>query len=450
MNNKEILLSGIEYLASVVGSTLGPNGKNVIINTDRGVRITKDGVTVASFINSENPIENAGIQIIKEAALKNATLVGDGTTTATVLASEFIKAGLDKEELENMWSLFDKTIQQYRNDNYTPYDVAYIASNGDDIISALVAEAFSRNDAGMITVEDGDSDYVEFVEGYSFDSGYVDPLFINKRSKYEASDVTIVLTPDKLMSAQNLMEVLPEDLSKPILLIVGDIAGEALQSVVLNKIKGNINICVVKIPGYGIYKQSAFEQLVALISHTTAPNKRYYGTAQKVIVNRDNFVLVQPDTDVDVLAQYSEALWEKVKQTTDQYEKDKYIKLYSGLSGSAAVIYLRSNNDIELNERKDRIDDAIHAVKAAKEGGVVPGAGFVFAKMAEQLVTYNNALSTPLNLIFKDTVPNEGVYQYLVSNNVLDPVKNLRVALETAISLTTLLHSTDYVINTVK
>lgn len=452
--SKQKLISGIEKLVTPVISTLGPNGKNVIIKTPNGVKITKDGVSVASYIKSDDPIEQAGIEIIREAALKNALLVGDGTTTATLLASQFIKAKYDKSELDMLPSLLDEEIKLYKldSDNKIKH-VAYIASNGDEVISDLVDEAFKwTKNSGIITVEQGDTNHVEPIEGSIFDTGYLSPAFVNKKTRFEAADVQVVITMETINTNQKLLDSLSNlDFDKPILLLANDVTGEAFSSAVRNVSTGNIKLCVCKLPSYGIYKQLNYETLLALFAKSLKSNELYIkGSAKKVVVSQDSLQIIAPDTTDAVKDEYLSVLWEKIQSiVSDDYQKNRFMEHYAKLHGVAAIIYVKSNNDIELSEKKDRIDDAIHAVKAALEEGVVPGGGYVFYKLSEKVTNYKDALKSPAAIIYSGQIPTYWLDD-LNFADIWDPAKTLRVALETAISVTNLLHWSDHVIDATK
>ena len=503
----------MDALADAVKVTLGPKGRNVVIEKKYGSpQVTKDGVTVAKEIELEDPIENMGAQMVKEVASKTSDIAGDGTTTATVLAQAIITAGLKNVAAgANPMDLkrgIDKAVTavvehlkgqstQVGNDNKKIEQVASISANNDNAIGKLIAEAMAKvKKEGVITVEEakGTETTVEVVEGMQFDRGYLSAYFVTNAEKMEAElERPYILIHDKKIS--NMKDLLPvlEKVAQggnSLLIIAEDLDGEALSTLVVNKIRGTIKVCAVKAPGFGDRRKEMLEDLAVLTGGTVISEERgyklenatlaYLGKAEKVVIDKDNTTVVNgAGKKADIVARVNQ-IKSQIESTTSDYDKEKLQERLAKLSGGVAVLYVGAASEIEMKEKKDRVDDALHATRAAVEEGIVPGGGVAYIRAIEALDKLKNsnedemtgiqivkrAIEEPLRQI----AANAGVegsivvqkvkegkgdfgynarteqYENLLKAGVIDPTKVSRVALENAASIASMLLTTECVI----
>jgi chaperonin GroEL len=416
---RDALKRGVDALANAVKVTLGPKGRNVIIDKKFGSpQITKDGVTVAKEIELSHPVENMGAQLLKEVASKTADAAGDGTTTATVLGQAIVTAGLKNVAAgANPMDLkrgIDKAVeavvanlklqsQNVGNDNKKIEQVATISANNDSTIGKLIAEAMAKvKKEGVITVEEakGTDTTVEIVEGMEFDRGYISPYFITDVDKMEAVlDSPLVLIYEKKISTmKELLPVLEKAVQtgKPILIIAEDIDGEALQTLVVNRLRSNLKICAVKAPGFGDRRKAMLEDLAILTGGVFIAEDRgfklenadltFLGKAEKITVDKDNTTIVGgAGKKADITARVNQ-IKAQIESTTSDYDKEKLQERLAKLAGGVAVLYVGAATEVEMKEKKDRVDDALSATRAAVEEGIVPGGGVAYIRAAQQIV----------------------------------------------------------------
>jgi chaperonin GroEL len=511
---RESLKRGVDALANAVKVTLGPKGRNVVIDKKFGApSVTKDGVSVAREIELKDPVENMGAQLVKEVASKTADQAGDGTTTATVLAQAIVKAGLknvaaganpmdlkrgiDKAVITAVKSL--RSLSMEVGDDFSKIEqIATISANNDPIIGKLIADAMKRvTKEGVITVEEAKSTetYVDVVEGMQFDRGYVSPYFVTNADKMEAElENPYLLIYDKKISAmKELLPVLEKvvQTGRPLLIIAEDIDGEALATLVVNKIRGSLKIAAVKAPGFGDRRKAMLEDIAILTGGTVISEERgyklenadltYLGRAEKVSIDKDNTTIVNGAGSSDDIKARVNQIKAQIETTTSDYDREKLQERLAKLAGGVAVLYVGAATEVEMKEKKDRIDDALHATRAAVEEGVVPGGGVAFIRAIKALdrVTVENedertgvaivkrALEEPLRQIaenggvdgsiivqkVKEGNGNFGYnarlnkYQNMLVAGVIDPTKVSRVALENAASIAGMLLTTDCVIS---
>ncbi len=510
---RDRLKRGVDALADAVKVTLGPKGRNVVIEKKYGSpAITKDGVTVAKEIELEDPIENMGAQMVKEVASKTSDLAGDGTTTATVLAQAIITAGLKNVAAgANPMDLkrgIDKAVAavvenlrsqstQVGNDNKKIEQVASISANNDNTIGKLIAEAMAKvKKEGVITVEEakGTETTVEVVEGMQFDRGYLSPYFVTNPEKMEAEmERPFILIHDKKISQmKDLLPVLEKVAQggNSLVIIAEDLDGEALATLVVNKIRGTIKVAAVKAPGFGDRRKEMLEDLAVLTGGTVISEERGFklesatladlGKAEKVVIDKDNTTIVNGSGKKgDILSRVNQ-IKAQIENTTSDYDKEKLQERLAKLSGGVAVLYIGAASEMEMKEKKDRVDDALHATRAAVEEGIVPGGGVAYIRAIEALDKLKNnnedemtgiqivkrAIEEPLRQI----AANAGVegsivvqkvkegkgdfgynarteqYENLLKAGVIDPTKVSRVALENAASIASMLLTTECVI----
>lgn len=510
---RDKLRRGVDSLANAVRVTLGPKGRNVVIEKKYGSpTITKDGVTVAKEIELEDPIENMGAQMVKEVASKTSDVAGDGTTTATVLAQAIITAGLknvaaganpmdlkrgiDKAVeavVENLKSQSEKV----GDDNKKIQQVATISANNDISIGKLIAEAMAKvKKEGVITVEEakGTDTTVEIVEGMQFDRGYLSPYFVTNAEKMEADLETpyILLYDKKISSMKDLLPILEKQVQtgKPLLIIAEEIEGEALATLVVNKIRGTLKICSVKAPGFGDRRKEMLEDIAILTGGVVISEERgyklenadlsYLGKCEKITVDKDNTTIIGGSgKKADILARVNQ-IKSQIENTTSDYDKEKLQERLAKLSGGVAVLYIGAATEVEMKEKKDRVDDALHATRAAVEEGIVPGGGVAYIRAVDVLKgvkTLNDDERTGVDIIrraleepLRQIVANAGIegsivvqkvregkadfgfnareekYENLMSAGVIDPTKVTRVALEHAASIASMLLTTEAVI----
>jgi len=510
---RDALKRGVDILANAVKVTLGPKGRNVIIDKKFGSpSITKDGVTVAKEIELKDPIENMGAQMVKEVASKTADIAGDGTTTATVLAQAIVTAGIKNVAAgANPMDLkrgIDKAVaaivenlkaqsQTVGEDNNKIKQVASISANNDEVIGALIAEAMGKvGKDGVITVEEakGTETEVKTVEGMQFDRGYLSPYFVTNADKMEAElESPYILIYDKKIS--NMKELLPVlekqvQTGKPLLIIAEDLDGEALATLVVNKIRGSLKVVAVKAPGFGDRIKAILEDIAILTGGTVISEERvfklenadlsYLGTAEKVVVDKDNTTIINGAGVSDDIKARVNQIKAQIETTTSDYDKEKLQERLAKLAGGVAVLYVGAASEVEMKEKKDRVDDALHATRAAVEEGIVAGGGVAFIRAIEALegmkginddettgiAIVKRAVEEPLRQICQNAgiegsivvqKVKEGtgdfgynartdVYENLIAAGVIDPTKVGRVALENAASIAAMLLTTECVL----
>tara|TARA_R100000005_G_C4985223_1_gene193734 strand:- start:306 stop:1910 length:1605 start_codon:yes stop_codon:yes gene_type:complete len=504
------LMNGVEQLSNAVKSTLGPKGRTVVIEKSFGSPIvTKDGVTVAKEIELEDSMENAGAQMVKEAASKTNDEAGDGTTTATVLAHAILKEGFKKIANEaNPIELkrgIDKTvvdIVQYLKDNSRPVNgteeiaqVGTISANNDSAIGNIIAQAMDKvGENGVITVEEGKTaeTELEVVEGMKFDRGYSSPYFVTNGEKMsvELEDPFILLYDKKISNMKDILPLLEQSMQmdKPMLIIAEDIEGEALSTLVVNKVRGTLKVATVKAPGFGTKRVEQLEDIAVLINGTVISEKvglsledatlDHLGTAEKVSITKDSTTIVNGYGDSELVQERIKNLTSQIESCESDYEKEKLQERLAKLSGGVAVIRIGASSEIEMKEKKDRVDDALCATKAAVEEGIIPGGGtvlrrFELVKGDEELYENEDQLNgglivmkachAPFNAIMENAGLNADViYNKLDDKNgydartdkvvdmleagIIDPVKVTRVALEKAASVAGTMLTTECVV----
>ena len=510
---RDRLKKGVDALANAVKVTLGPKGRNVIIDKKFGAPvITKDGVTVAKEIELKDPVENMGAQMLKEVASKTADAAGDGTTTATVLAQAIVTAGLknvaaganpmdlkrgiDKAVLAVVENL-NKQSQKVGDDNKKIEQVATISANNDNTIGKLIAEAMKKvKKEGVITVEEakGTETTVEVVEGMQFDRGYISPYFVTDADKMQAVLETplILITDKKISSMKELLPVLEKAVQtgKPILIIAEDVDSEALATLVVNKIRGSLKIAAVKAPGFGDRRKAMLEDLAILTGGTLISEERGYklenadlsmlGTAEKISIDKDNTTIVGgKGKKVDITSRVNQ-IKAQIETTTSDYDKEKLQERLAKLAGGVAVLYVGAATEVEMKEKKDRVDDALSATRAAVEEGIVPGGGVAFIRAIDALdklkganedentgiAIVKRAIEEPLRQIVANAGGEGAVivqkvregkndfgynartdkFEYLLAAGVIDPTKVTRIALENAASIAAMLLTTECVL----
>jgi chaperonin GroEL len=510
---RDALKRGVDALANAVKVTLGPKGRNVIIDKKFGSpAITKDGVTVAKEIELSNPVENMGAQLLKEVASKTADAAGDGTTTATVLAQAIVtgglknvaaganpmdlKRGIDKA-VEAVVANLKVQSQNVGNDNKKIEQVATISANNDSTIGKLIAEAMAKvKKEGVITVEEakGTDTTVEVVEGMEFDRGYISPYFITDVDKMEAvlDSPLILIYEKKISSMKELLPVLEKAVQtgKPILIIAEDIDGEALQTLVVNRLRSNLKICAVKAPGFGDRRKAMLEDLAILTGGIFIAEDRgfllenadltFLGKAEKVTVDKDNTTIVGgAGKKADITARVNQ-IKAQIESTTSDYDKEKLQERLAKLAGGVAVLYVGAATEVEMKEKKDRVDDALAATRAAVEEGIVPGGGVAYIRAIaslEKLKGANEDENTGIQIVrraieepLRQICANCGIegsivvqkvkegkddygfnartekYENLLKAGVIDPTKVSRIALENAASVAAMLLTTDCVL----
>jgi chaperonin GroEL len=507
------LQAGVNKLANAVKVTLGPKGRNVIIDKKFGApSITKDGVSVAKEIELKDAVENMGAQLVKEVASKTADQAGDGTTTATVLAqaiyvagSKNVAAGANPMDLKRG---IDKAVQAVvanlksqskKIENSSEIaQVGAISANNDMEIGQMIADAMDKvGKEGVITVEEarGTETEVKTVEGMQFDRGYLSPYFVTNPEKMEVEfDNPFVLIYDKKVSTmKELLPVLEQVLQtgKPLVIISEDVDGEALATLVVNKLRGSLKIAAVKAPGFGDRRKAMLEDIATLTGGTVISEEQgyklenatleYLGTAEKIIIDKDNTTIVNGKGSADAIAGRVSQIKAQMETTTSDYDKEKLQERLAKLSGGVAILYIGASTEVEMKEKKDRVDDALHATRAAVEEGVVPGGGVALVRAIEALDaidTHNSdektgvqiirtALESPLRTIVANAGGEGSVvvqkvregkgdygynaredrYENLVAAGIIDPTKVTRLALENAASIAGLLLTTEAVIS---
>ncbi len=510
---REKLKKGVDALANAVKVTLGPKGRNVIIGKKFGApAITKDGVTVAKEIELEDPLEDIGAQMVKEVASKTADVAGDGTTTATVLAQSIVtsglkhlaaganpmdlKRGIDKGVGKVVASLRDLS-KEVGDDNKKIEQVATISANNDSTIGSLIAEAMKKvGKEGVITVEEakGTDTYVDVVEGMQFDRGYLSPYFVTNAEKMEAElDNPFILIYDKKISSmKDLLPVLEKtaQAGRPLLIIAEDVDGEALATLVVNKLRGTLKIAAVKAPGFGDRRKAMLEDIAILTGGTVVSEERgfklentdlsFLGQAEKVTIDKDNTTIVNGAGKKEEITGRVNQIKAQIESTTSDYDREKLQERLAKLAGGVAVLYVGAATEVEMKEKKDRVDDALHATRAAVEEGIVPGGGVALIRAIDSLETLNgenddenfgiNILKRALEEPLRQIVANAGLegsiivqkvregkddfgfnarteeFENLYAAGVIDPTKVTRIALENAASIAAMILTTECVI----
>ena len=503
---------GVDKLSNAVKVTLGPKGRNVVIDKKFGApTVTKDGVSVAKEIELKDAIENMGAQLVKEVASKTADSAGDGTTTATVLAQSIfahgiknVAAGANPMDLKRgIDRAVEAVVESLRNQSKTIDDsneitqVASISANNDEEIGKMIAHAMDKvGKDGVITVEEakGTETDVKLVEGMQFDRGYLSPYFVTNTERMEAElDNPYILIYDKKISA--MKELLPvleavAQTGKPLLIISEDVDGEALATLVVNKIRGSLRIAAVKAPGFGDRRKAMLEDIAVLTGGTLISEERgyklenatidYLGTAEKINIDKDNTIIVNGAGEKDQIKARIGQIKSQIENTTSDYDREKLQERLAKLSGGVAILYIGAATEVEMKEKKDRVDDALHATRAAVEEGVVAGGGvaLVRASAALENLTVDNvdqqtginiirmALESPLRVIVENAGLEGSVvvqkvregkddfgfnarteqYENLFKAGVIDPTKVTRLALENAASIAALLLTTECVV----
>uniref|UniRef100_UPI0025C4F493 chaperonin GroEL n=1 Tax=Lacinutrix sp. TaxID=1937692 RepID=UPI0025C4F493 len=504
------LKRGVDALANAVKVTLGPKGRNVIISRSFGAPVvTKDGVSVAKEIELENPLENMGAQMVKEVASKTNDLAGDGTTTATVLAQAIVKEGLKNVAAgANPMDLkrgIDKAVtaivedlgkqsKEVKNSSEMIKQVASISANNDNLIGDLIAKAFGKvGKEGVITVEEskGTDTYVDVVEGMQFDRGYLSPYFVTDSEKMIADleNPYILLYDKKVSTMKDLLPVLEPvaQTGKPLLIIAEDVDGEALATLVVNKLRGSLKIAAVKAPGFGDRRKAMLEDIAILTGGTVISEERGFtlenasiemlGTAERITIDKDNSTVVNGAGDKSLIKNRVNQIKSQIESTTSDYDKEKLQERLAKLAGGVAVLYVGAASEVEMKEKKDRVDDALNATRAAVEEGIVAGGGvaLVRAKAVLGKITTENldettgiqivarAIEAPLRTIVENAGGEGSVvvnkvsegkkdfgydakseqYVDMLKAGIIDPKKVTRIALENAASVAGMILTTE-------
>lgn len=506
---REKLKAGVDALANAVKVTLGPKGRNVVIDKKFGApHITKDGVTVAKEIELEDSIENMGAQMVKEVASKTNDVAGDGTTTATVLAQAIIgpgikyinsganpmdlKRGIDKA-VESVIESLKKQSKVVGKDFSKIKQVASISANNDEEIGAMIADAMEKvGTEGVITVEEakGTQTYVEVVEGMQFDRGYLSPYFVTNADKMEVEmDNPLILIYDKKISSmKDLLPVLEKSVQtgRPLLIIAEDVENEALATLVVNRLRGTLKVAAVKAPGFGDRRKAMLQDIAILTGGEVVSEELglrledtqldQLGNCEKVVIDKDNTTIVNGAGKKNDIKARVNQIKAQIETTTSDYDREKLQERLAKLSGGVGVIYVGAATEVEMKEKKDRVDDALHATRAAVEEGIIPGGGTALIKCIPALdkVAFVNedekmgidiirkAIEAPLRQIVENAglessiivhnvklEKDKGfnarteVYEDLLKAGVIDPTKVTRVALENAASIASMILTTE-------
>lgn len=510
---RDKLKKGIDALADAIKVTLGPKGRNVIIDKKFGSpQISKDGVTVAKEIELSNNFENMGAQMVKEVASKTADDAGDGTTTATILAQSIIdvglknvtaganpmdlKRGIDKAVVEVIKSLKSQT-RIIGEDNQKIEQVASVAANNDITIGKLISEAMEKvHKEGVITVEEakGTETTVEVVEGMQFDRGYISPYFITDADKMEAvlENPYILLHDKKISTMKDLLPILESTSQegRPLLIIAEDIDGEALATLVVNKLRGSLKIASVKAPGFGDRRKEMLEDIAVLTGGTVISEEKglklegtdleMLGETEKVVIDKENTTIVNGQGDQKMIEARVNQIKTQIETTTSDYDKEKLQERLAKLSGGVAVCYIGAASEMEMKEKKARVDDALNATRAAVEEGIIPGGGVAYIRAIDTLdklkgenddentgiAIVKRAMEEPIRQIVENAGiegsiivqkvkegkgdygfnARTGVYEKLLETGVIDPTKVARIALENAASVAGMFLTTECVL----
>ena len=514
IESRNALKSGVDQLANAVKVTLGPKGRNVILGKSYGApRITKDGVTVAKEIELKDPVANMGAQMVKEVASKTAKVAGDGTTTATVLAQAIfnaglknlaaganamdLKRGLDKAVIKVVEGLNAQS-QTVGNDFAKIKQIATISANSDDTIGQLIAEAMEKvGKDGVVTIEEakGTDTLVELVEGMQFDRGYLSPYFVTDTQKMvsELENPFILIYDKKISTMKDLLPILEKaaQTNKPLLIIAEDIDGEALATLVVNKLRGSLRVAAVKAPGFGDRRKAMLEDIAILTGGTVISEERGFklenatldmlGKADKISIDKDNTTVVNGAGEKEQIKGRVNQIKSLIENTTSDYDKEKLQERLAKLSGGVAVLHVGAASEVEMKEKKDRVEDALAATRAAIEEGIVAGGGVAYVrtlKSLDDVQTANEDQKTGVDIVrralaapLRQIAFNAGVepsvviqkvidgqddfgynagankYENLIAAGVIDPTKVTRVALENAASAASMLITTDCVVS---
>jgi len=514
---RALLKEGVDQLADAVKVTLGPKGRHVVLEKKYGApQITKDGVTVAKDIELSDPYKNMGAQMVKEVASKTGEIAGDGTTTATVLAQSIInvglknitaganpmdiKRGIDKA-VEKVVKHLATQAKVIGDDLKKIEQVARIAANDDEEIGRLIAEAMGKvHKEGVITVEEskGTTTSVEVVEGMQFDRGYISAYFVTNAEKMEADmeNPYILIYDKKVSTMKDMLPVLEAtaQTGRPLLIISEDVEGEALATLVVNRLRGSLRVCAVKAPGFGDRRKEMLEDIAILTGGTVISEEKglklehttleMLGTAEKVTVNKENTTIVNGAGDKDMIKARVAQIRQQMTTTTSDYDKEKLQERLAKLAGGVAVLYIGASSEVEMKEKKDRVDDSLHATRAAIEEGIVPGGGVAYIRAISALEglkgdnedqttgieIVKRAIEEPLRqiainsgkegaVVAQNVKSGKGDYGYnaqtdkyekLYGSGVIDPVKVVRVALENAASVAGMFLTTEAVVVEIK
>jgi chaperonin GroEL len=517
VESRDALRRGVDALANAVKVTLGPKGRNVVLEKAFGAPVvTKDGVSVAKEIELENSIENLGAQMVKEVASKTNDVAGDGTTTATVLAQAIVreglknvaaganpmdlKRGIDKAVLAVIKNLKEQS-KEVGDSSEKIKQVASISANNDETIGTLISEAFEKvGKEGVITVEEakGTDTSVDVVEGMQFDRGYQSPYFVTNSDKMvaELENPYILLYDKKISNLQDILPILEPvaQSGRPLLIISEEVEGQALATLVVNRLRGSLKIAAVKAPGFGDRRKAMLEDIAILTGGTVISEERGYslenvtlemlGTAEKVQIDKDNTTIVNGAGEEDQIKARVNEIKAQVESSTSDYDREKLQERLAKLAGGVAVLYVGAASEIEMKEKKDRIDDALHATRAAVEEGIVPGGGVAYVRTLESLENLqgdNTDENTGINIVrraieepLRQIVMNAGgegsvvvakvkegkgdfgynakneTYVNMYEAGIIDPTKVTRVALENAASVAGMLITTEAVITEIK
>ncbi len=509
---RQLMIKGVNTLANAVKVTLGPKGRNVVLEKSFGApTITKDGVSVAKEIELENKFENMGAQMVKEVSSQTSDIAGDGTTTATVLAQAILregmkavtagmnpmdlKRGIDKAVIAAVEEL--KNLSKPCEDNKAIAQVGTISANSDEAIGKIIADAMEKvGKDGVITVEEGSSlyDELDVVEGMQFDRGYLSPYFVNNQEKMaaELDDPYILLYDKKISNIRELLPVLEgvAKSGKPLLIVAEDVEGEALATLVVNSIRGIVKVAAVKAPGFGDRRKAMLQDMAILTGGQVISEEvglslekasiNDLGTAKRIVVSKENTVIVDgAGAKADIEARVAQ-IRAQIEETTSDYDKEKLQERVAKLAGGVAVIKVGAATEVEMKEKKDRIDDALHATRAAVEEGVVPGGGTALVRALnaiDKLTGINHdqdigiaiarrAMEEPLrqivtnagdeaSVVLNNVKSGEGNYGYnaatgeygdMIAMGILDPTKVTRSALQNAASVAGLMITTEAMI----
>jgi|TARA_B100001093_G_scaffold181511_1_gene174200 chaperonin GroEL len=511
------LKRGVDALANSVKVTLGPKGRNVIISKSfGGPQVTKDGVTVAKEIELENELENMGAQMVKEVASKTNDLAGDGTTTATVLAQAIVKEGLKnvasganpmdlKRGIDKAVSCItdelNKQAKQVGNSSEKIQQVASISANNDSTVGNLIAKAFEKvGKEGVITVEEakGTDTYVDVVEGMQFDRGYLSPYFVTNADKMitELENPYILLFDKKISNLQEILPILEpvSQSGKALLIIAEDVEGQALATLVVNKLRGGLKIAAVKAPGFGDRRKAMLEDIAILTGGTVVSEERGFslenadlsmlGTAETITIDKDNTTIVNGAGKASEIKARVSQIKAQIETTTSDYDKEKLQERLAKLAGGVAVLYVGAASEVEMKEKKDRVDDALHATRAAVEEGIVAGGGVALVRTKDKLAKLKSenadettgiqivhkAIEAPIRTIVEnaggegsiviakviDSKDNMGYdakneeYVDMLKAGIIDPKKVTRIALENAASVAGMILTTECAVIDIK
>jgi len=510
---RALLKEGVDKLADAVKVTLGPKGRNVVLEKKFGApQISKDGVTVAKEIELKDPYQNMGAQMVKEVASKTGDIAGDGTTTATVLAQSIInvglknitaganpmdiKRGIDKA-VEAVVKHLKSQAKVVGDDLSKIEQVARISANDDEEIGKLIAEAMGKvHKEGVITVEEskGTSTSVEVVEGMQFDRGYISAYFVTNTEKMEADleNPYILIYDKKISTMKDMLPILEASAQtgKPLLIVSEDIEGEALATLVVNRLRGSLRVCAVKAPGFGDRRKEMLEDIAILTGGTVISEEKglklehatldMLGMAEKVTVSKENTTIVNGSGEKDMIKARVAQIKQQMTTTTSDYDKEKLQERLAKLAGGVAVLYIGAASEVEMKEKKDRVDDSLHATRAAIEEGIVPGGGVAYIRAIAALeglegenedqttgiAIVKRAIEEPLRqiavnagqegaVVAQNVKAGKGDYGYnaqtnkyekLMTTGVIDPAKVTRVALENAASIAGMFLTTEAVI----